>query len=77
MICVCAVFMYVSFIHNTVFSRSLFPAEFVVHVAQCVHIEMPLLKRREFKPAKLPPDLRPTEEVFHCKITNEIFRDYE
>ncbi|XP_033628506.1 bromodomain adjacent to zinc finger domain protein 1A-like isoform X2 [Asterias rubens] len=37
---------------------------------------MPLLRRREFKPLKPPPDLHPTEEVFVCRLTNELFRDY-
>ncbi|XP_022096369.1 bromodomain adjacent to zinc finger domain protein 1A-like [Acanthaster planci] len=37
---------------------------------------MPLLRRREFKPIKPPPDLRPDEEVFVCRLTNELFRDF-
>ncbi|XP_061168116.1 bromodomain adjacent to zinc finger domain protein 1A-like isoform X2 [Saccostrea echinata] len=38
---------------------------------------MPLLRRQPFHRIKPPPDLSPDEEVFHCKLTNEIFRDYE
>ncbi|KAK4885411.1 hypothetical protein RN001_001682 [Aquatica leii] len=38
---------------------------------------MPLLKKREFKKAPLPSGLSNHEEVFHCVMTNEIFREYE
>ncbi|KAK7504212.1 hypothetical protein BaRGS_00004516 [Batillaria attramentaria] len=38
---------------------------------------MPLLRKQPFHKQKPPIDLSPDEEVFHCKITNEIFRDYE
>lgn len=38
---------------------------------------MPHLRRQPFHRQKPPPDLRPDEYVFHCKLTNEIFRDYE
>lgn len=38
---------------------------------------MPLLRRQPFQKQKPPADLNPNEEVFHCKLTNEIFRDYE
>lgn len=38
---------------------------------------MPLLRKQPFHKQKPPLDIRPEEEVFHCKITNEIFRDYE
>ncbi|KAF5304910.1 hypothetical protein FQR65_LT00794 [Abscondita terminalis] len=38
---------------------------------------MPLLKKREFKKAPLPNGLSNHEEVFHCVMTNEIFREYE
>ncbi|GFN82816.1 bromodomain adjacent to Zinc finger domain protein 1a [Plakobranchus ocellatus] len=37
---------------------------------------MPLLRKQPFRRQKIPHDLDPEEEVFHCKITNEIFRDY-
>ncbi|XP_059156185.1 bromodomain adjacent to zinc finger domain protein 1A-like isoform X2 [Physella acuta] len=37
---------------------------------------MPLLRKQPFQRQKIPHDLDPEEEVFHCKITNEIFRDY-
>ncbi|CAL1546882.1 unnamed protein product [Lymnaea stagnalis] len=37
---------------------------------------MPLLRKQPFHRQKIPEDLDPEEEVFHCKITNEIFRDY-
>ncbi|XP_052275463.1 bromodomain adjacent to zinc finger domain protein 1A-like [Dreissena polymorpha] len=38
---------------------------------------MPLLRRQPFAKEKPPPDLRPDEEVFFCKLTREVFRDYE
>ncbi|XP_071463930.1 bromodomain adjacent to zinc finger domain protein 1A isoform X3 [Marmota flaviventris] len=38
---------------------------------------MPLLHRKPFVRQKPPVDLRPDEEVFYCKVTNEIFRHYE
>ncbi|KAJ4919356.1 hypothetical protein JOQ06_000771 [Pogonophryne albipinna] len=37
---------------------------------------MPLLHRKAFIRQKPPEDLRPEEEVFLCKITYEIFREY-
>ncbi|XP_033896462.3 bromodomain adjacent to zinc finger domain protein 1A-like isoform X1 [Acipenser ruthenus] len=38
---------------------------------------MPLLHRKPFVRQKPPLNLKPAEEVFHCKVTNEIFRDYD
>ncbi|XP_071602244.1 bromodomain adjacent to zinc finger domain protein 1A isoform X3 [Heliangelus exortis] len=38
---------------------------------------MPLLHRKPFVRVKPPADLRPDERVFHCRVTNEIFRDYD
>lgn len=38
---------------------------------------MPLLHRKPFVRKKPPADLRPDERVFYCRVTNEIFRDYE
>uniref|UniRef100_A0A0K8S289 Bromodomain adjacent to zinc finger domain protein 1A n=1 Tax=Crotalus horridus TaxID=35024 RepID=A0A0K8S289_CROHD len=38
---------------------------------------MPLLHRKPFVREKPPADLRPDEHVFHCRVTNEIFRDYD
>ena len=38
---------------------------------------MPLLHRKPFVREKPPADLRPDERVFYCRVTNEIFRDYE
>uniref|UniRef100_A0A8B9UTL6 Bromodomain adjacent to zinc finger domain protein 1A n=1 Tax=Anas zonorhyncha TaxID=75864 RepID=A0A8B9UTL6_9AVES len=38
---------------------------------------MPLLHRKPFVREKPPADLRPDERVFHCRVTNEIFRDYD
>ncbi|XP_012384233.2 bromodomain adjacent to zinc finger domain protein 1A isoform X4 [Dasypus novemcinctus] len=38
---------------------------------------MPLLHRKPFVRQKPPADLRPEEEVFYCKVTNEIFRHYD
>lgn len=39
--------------------------------------KMPFLKRQPFERQKPPQDLDPEEELFHCKLTNEVFRDYE
>lgn len=38
---------------------------------------MPLLRKQPFHPQSPPTDLHPNDDVFHCKLTNEIFRDYE
>ncbi|XP_069049136.1 bromodomain adjacent to zinc finger domain protein 1A [Lepisosteus oculatus] len=38
---------------------------------------MPLLHRKPFVRRKPPLDLKPDEEVFLCKVTHEIFRDYD
>ncbi|XP_065542377.1 bromodomain adjacent to zinc finger domain protein 1A isoform X1 [Lathamus discolor] len=38
---------------------------------------MPLLHRKPFVRQKPPADLRPDERVFYCRVTNEIFRDYD
>uniref|UniRef100_A0A3B3ZKM0 Bromodomain adjacent to zinc finger domain protein 1A n=1 Tax=Periophthalmus magnuspinnatus TaxID=409849 RepID=A0A3B3ZKM0_9GOBI len=38
---------------------------------------MPLLHRKPFVRQKPPADLDPHEEVFLCKITHEIFRNYD
>ncbi|MBZ3869661.1 Bromodomain adjacent to zinc finger domain protein 1A [Sciurus carolinensis] len=38
---------------------------------------MPLLHRKPFVRQKPPVDLRPDEEVFYCKVTNEILRHYD
>ncbi|XP_071665496.1 bromodomain adjacent to zinc finger domain protein 1A isoform X2 [Patagioenas fasciata] len=38
---------------------------------------MPLLHRKPFVRVKPPADLRPDERVFYCRVTNEIFRDYD
>ncbi|XP_051942047.1 bromodomain adjacent to zinc finger domain protein 1A isoform X2 [Hippocampus zosterae] len=38
---------------------------------------MPLLHRKVFVRQEPPVDLRPDEEVFLCRITNEIFRSYD
>ncbi|XP_053143134.1 bromodomain adjacent to zinc finger domain protein 1A isoform X4 [Hemicordylus capensis] len=38
---------------------------------------MPLLHRKPFVREKPPADLRPDEHVFYCRVTNEIFRDYD
>ncbi|XP_021257332.1 bromodomain adjacent to zinc finger domain protein 1A, partial [Numida meleagris] len=36
-----------------------------------------LLHRKPFVREKPPADLRPDERVFYCRVTNEIFRDYD
>ncbi|KAM9294475.1 bromodomain adjacent to zinc finger domain protein 1A [Gastrophryne carolinensis] len=38
---------------------------------------MPLLHRKPFTRAAVPADLLPTERLFHCRVTNEVFRDYD
>uniref|UniRef100_UPI00398E44EB bromodomain adjacent to zinc finger domain protein 1A isoform X2 n=1 Tax=Pristiophorus japonicus TaxID=55135 RepID=UPI00398E44EB len=38
---------------------------------------MPLLHRKPFVRQKAPADLKPDEEVFYCRMTNEIFRNYD
>uniref|UniRef100_A0A8C8VNZ0 Bromodomain adjacent to zinc finger domain protein 1A n=1 Tax=Pelusios castaneus TaxID=367368 RepID=A0A8C8VNZ0_9SAUR len=38
---------------------------------------MPLLHRKPFVREKPPADLRPDERVFYCRVTREIFRDYD
>jgi bromodomain adjacent to zinc finger domain protein 1A len=38
---------------------------------------MPLLKRQPFIPKEPPAGLKATDEVFYCKVTNEVFVDYQ
>ncbi|XP_073950847.1 bromodomain adjacent to zinc finger domain protein 1A-like [Choristoneura fumiferana] len=38
---------------------------------------MPLLKRKAFEKSAASGYLRDDDEVFHCEITDEIFKDYE
>ncbi|KAI4893977.1 hypothetical protein NFI96_015495 [Prochilodus magdalenae] len=38
---------------------------------------MPLLHKKPFVRQKPPADLKPDEEVFLCKVTHEIFRNYD
>ncbi|KAJ1102985.1 hypothetical protein NDU88_000417, partial [Pleurodeles waltl] len=38
---------------------------------------MPLLHRKPFERKRPPADLRPDEHFFYCRVTNEIFRDYD
>ena len=38
---------------------------------------MPLLYKQTFISDPIPKDLKPEEEVFLCKPTGELFRDYE
>ncbi|XP_038646172.1 bromodomain adjacent to zinc finger domain protein 1A [Scyliorhinus canicula] len=38
---------------------------------------MPLLHRKPFVRQKPPADLKPDEEVFYCRMTIEIFRNYD
>ncbi|XP_051881214.1 bromodomain adjacent to zinc finger domain protein 1A isoform X2 [Pristis pectinata] len=38
---------------------------------------MPLLHRKPFVRRKPPADLKPDEEVFYCRVTGEIFRNYD
>lgn len=38
---------------------------------------MPLLGKKSYKLSPFPKDLKPEEEVFVIKETNEVFRSYE
>lgn len=38
---------------------------------------MPLLDRKDFKRVEPPKDLDPNEDLFYCKATQEVFRQYE
>ena len=38
---------------------------------------MPLLHKQKFNRKTIPPNLDPNEEIFFCKLTQEIFLDYE
>ncbi|KAL1122829.1 hypothetical protein AAG570_003155 [Ranatra chinensis] len=38
---------------------------------------MPLLHKKPFIPNEFQLDLKESEEVFFCKLTREIFRDYD
>ena len=38
---------------------------------------MPLLRKDSFVPSKPDPGLKPTDEVFVCEATKEVFKDYE
>ena len=38
---------------------------------------MPLLNRKSFRAEPPPSDLKDNEEVFVCRQTNEVYRDYE
>lgn len=38
---------------------------------------MPLLYKQSFVPERIPSGLQPSDAVFHCKVTGEIFTDYE
>lgn len=57
--------------------RLSFPSNLLGTRADARSREMPLLHRKPFVRQKPPGDLRPDEEVFYCKVTNEIFRHYE
>lgn len=39
--------------------------------------EMPLLHKKPFVHETPPPDLKPEDTVFFCKVTGEVFTDYE
>ncbi|KAM7289523.1 hypothetical protein ISCGN_029652, partial [Ixodes scapularis] len=38
---------------------------------------MPHYGKHPFIRQKPPADLKPNDEVFHCRLTNEVFKDYE
>lgn len=40
-------------------------------------IEMPLLRKQPFQRLHVSSDFRDDDEVYHCEVTNEIFKDYK
>ena len=38
---------------------------------------MPLLNREPFVKVRPPPDIQKDDEVFYCKLTDEVFVDYD
>jgi bromodomain adjacent to zinc finger domain protein 1A len=38
---------------------------------------MPLLHKQKFIRKQIPNDINPELEIFFCKLTHEIFLDYE
>ena len=38
---------------------------------------MPLLNREPFVKARPPADIQKDDEVFYCKLTDEVFVDYD
>lgn len=36
-----------------------------------------MLHRKPFSRTPPPADLQPAERLFYCRVTNEVFRDYE
>ena len=38
---------------------------------------MPLLNREPFVKARPPADIKKDDEVFYCKLTDEVFVDYD
>ena len=38
---------------------------------------MPLLHKQKFIKKAIPANLDPNQEIFYCKLTQEIFLDYE
>lgn len=38
---------------------------------------MPLLRKKPFQRLHVSSDFRDDDEVFHCAVTNEIFKDYK
>lgn len=40
-------------------------------------VVMPLLRKKLFQKLHVSSDFRDDDEVFHCEVTNEIFKDYK
>lgn len=38
---------------------------------------MPLYGKNPFIRQKPPADIKPNDKVFHCKLTNEVFKNYD
>ena len=46
-------------------------------VAVIVTVEMPLLRKQPFQRLHVSSDFRDDDEVYHCEVTNEIFKNYK
>jgi len=54
------------------------PEWFRVQASFCsIDNDMPLLRRQPFVRARPPPDIKPDDYVFYCRVSGEVFTDYE